>query len=156
MPSGPLQAVAHTIRSLLLRWHKKIMSRLKQMPVPSDEHRQRVSISLNAAEHRCLVALARQVGMRKTSFVKQAVSAFLDDTTFLNPDLVKAVRRCSLDIRNIGNLVNQIARYTNQYQRLRWGDAKALQAHLQAMEQCVRNLLSSSALNGYQKPGSKN
>ena len=148
-----MKSIAHALREQWIDWQESVLSRPGVSSVSPPQSRQRISISLDPLEHRRLLDIAAQAGLQKTPFVKRVVLAALNDARFLTPALETAFRSCTLELRKIGNLVNQIARHANTVQRLRWGDAQALQAHIQAMEECVQRLLSSpSALNVDQKP----
>lgn len=103
--------------------------------------RQRISISLTQEEYR---QLEKQAGnLKLATFVKMlALSSLPGAQKPLDEEVVEALRAHTMEIRRIGNNLNQIARQSNSFVDI---DRNAVFHHLRQMEDRVARFVRDQA-----------
>lgn len=87
---------------------------------------------------------AQEVGMDIPKYLKALVKANLKgETTFLSPLQERKITEVIIEIKRVGNNINQIIRNVNTSKEVRYGDIRALQQCLTELEKNVIAMLSN-------------
>lgn len=86
---------------------------------------------------------------RASQFLRRLVEAAAENRRCLTPSQESAIRSLTVQIRDCGVLLNQIAKHTNTLQRVSFAD---LRASLQQVQRMERHVLDFLRTHDYQKP----
>ena len=102
--------------------------------------KKRVSMTLTEVEFALVSEQAALCGLTPTAFSREAVFAYLKVSRVPMQNLEKLLSELIFLLRNTTNNLNQIAKQSNTYQRLRTGDFRQLR---QLMAELEDNLLKA-------------
>ena len=84
-----------------------------------DQKRRRILLTLTPAQEREIKRAAREAGLKPAAFVRQATLAYMEQRYLVPKDQAERLTSLIAVLRNIGNSLNQVARFAATLQKKR-------------------------------------
>ena len=78
-----------------------------------DRKKRRIYVTFNPQQFKIIEQAAKDHKIKKTTFTRQAVMAYIENSKIIPIDLSKKTEKLTIEIRRIGGNVNQIAKKVN-------------------------------------------
>ncbi len=127
----------------------KALAKVKRARYMRDEYRKltkRLDCTLTHEQFRQIKKEARKAGMPPTTFFRKAALAYIDQT-YLVPRQVENPLAITVSLlRNMANNLNQIAKYTNTFQKLTLINAIQARETVLASESLIKDFIQNPPL----------
>lgn len=104
--------------------------------------RKEYALILGLNESKILEDYAKNKNMSATEFMKALIKAYQNNTEYILPK-ENMLRELIIEMRRIGNNINQIARFINTNKVLSLHDFKMLEKHLSRLEKQIATALTN-------------
>lgn len=94
-------------------------NKARQRKAAYDEKRRRILLTLTPAQDREIRRAAREAGLKPAVFVRQATLAYMEQRYLVPKDQAESLTTLIAVLRNIGNSLNQVARFAATLQKKR-------------------------------------
>lgn len=119
-----------------------------------DQKRRRIMLTLTPAQEREIRRAAREAGLKPAAFVREAALAYMDQRFLVPQDQAQRLTSLIAVLRNIGNSLNQVARFAATVQKKRgWFGKKPFdwqeaEAKVREMERRVEEFVQNPPRQG--------
>lgn len=126
----------------------------RQRKAAYDQKRRRILLTLTPAQDREIKAAARAMSVKPAVFVRQATFAYMEQRYLVPRDQAESLTSLIAVLRNIGNSLNQVARFAATLQK-KWTwfgkkpfDWKEAEGKVRELEQRVEEFIKHPPREG--------